>query len=310
MKVVVVVPQRCLCSLLFAALFVLLRADYTVSVLPADEQSTWEGWGASLSGWGLGVGKSTYETTYADLLFTQNEVNFTSTHLPGLGFNIARYNVGGGGRPEDSNLTYNREYPEKRSNSIRWFNDVDSFWLSRQSSNTYSDSWAWDRDANQRSLLSAAYSRGVKVEFFSRSPPWWMNSKRSSVGGSLLSSYKHMFTDYLVKVVKRAESHWGIKVHSLAPFDELSMDKAYPLDREGIFIDKFLLEDLIGYFASEMENSGNEYHSHTILSGPDDNNMEDALENYDFLKSRKEYVHGHCRNVTGLFEKVSCNPSY
>src|SRR5690349_3906572 len=72
---------------------------YRVTINKNEDRGTWEGWGCSLAWWGNGVGGSDYERLYADLLFTQGTVSVLGQELPGLGMNIVRYNVGGGGQP-------------------------------------------------------------------------------------------------------------------------------------------------------------------------------------------------------------------
>ena len=77
------------------------NADYTLTVNKNDNRGTWEGWGCSLAWWGNGVGGSTHQTTLADLVFTLNNVTILGNSVPGLGLNLVRYNVGGGGQAND-----------------------------------------------------------------------------------------------------------------------------------------------------------------------------------------------------------------
>ena len=83
-----------------------------VSIDPAQTFGVWEGWGTSLCWWANVYGQ---RDDLADIFFTLDNVSYTpnqtdplqhpsrgssgadpnSVVLPGLGFNIARYNIGG-----------------------------------------------------------------------------------------------------------------------------------------------------------------------------------------------------------------------
>ena len=58
---------------------------------PSNQRYTWEGWGTSLSWWAKAIGKTSHESTYADLIFTDKNVSIHDHNLPGLGLNIVRY---------------------------------------------------------------------------------------------------------------------------------------------------------------------------------------------------------------------------
>ena len=66
--------------------------DYTAAVNPERRFQTFEGWGVSLcwSGKVIGAFPEPVREQYADLIFDVKK---------GLGFNIARYNIGGGENP-------------------------------------------------------------------------------------------------------------------------------------------------------------------------------------------------------------------
>ena len=59
----------------------------------AQDFGTWEGWGSSLAWWARAIGGTANADYYADLIYTTNMTD----GLPGLGLNIVRYNIGGGG---------------------------------------------------------------------------------------------------------------------------------------------------------------------------------------------------------------------
>jgi len=79
-------------------------AQVVVQVDPSQRWGVWQGWGTSLAWWANCYGS---RDDLADIFFTMNNVSYngdaqgssnndnTSTVLPGLGLNIARYNLGG-----------------------------------------------------------------------------------------------------------------------------------------------------------------------------------------------------------------------
>src|SRR5918995_1327759 len=67
------------------------HADMTVVVDPGADYGRWEGWGTSLAWWATVFGD---RDDFADLWFTTRTVTYRGTALPGLGMNIARYNLG------------------------------------------------------------------------------------------------------------------------------------------------------------------------------------------------------------------------
>ena len=65
----------------------------TIKPDPKRNLGQWEGWGSSLAWWARAIGGTANANYYADLIYTTK-----ITHgYPGLGLNIVRYNVGGGG---------------------------------------------------------------------------------------------------------------------------------------------------------------------------------------------------------------------
>jgi galactan endo-1,6-beta-galactosidase len=274
-------------------------ADYNLTVNKNDNRGTWEGWGGSLAWWGKGVGGSTYQTTYADLIFTLNNVSFNGTTLPGLGLNIARYNIGGGGLPSDNiNGTV-----ENLPSSVPWYKDIDGYWKDWNNSSVNSTSWDWFRDSNQRNLMWAARDRGVKFEFFANAPMWWMTSEKSSAGGALQSWNRRDFAKYLAKVTAYAQKNWGIKVDSLQPFNEPTAGWwNYPKSQEGVNLSQSVQQEILGYLKEELNAEG--IGSMTITAS-DENTMTQALSTYNYFKGQNVSVNGTSTNVASLIGKVN-----
>ena len=159
--------RRCLLSLLVAAnMCGRGAADTTTTVNPATNWGTWEGWGTSLAWWAAAFGD---RDDLADLFFSTKSVNFGGKTVPGLGFNIARYNAGA-----SSKNSVNGESMVVSPKMIL-SRQVEGFWTDWSSADPASSSWNWNVDAKQRSMLTKARDRGANVfELFSNSPMWWM----------------------------------------------------------------------------------------------------------------------------------------
>jgi galactan endo-1,6-beta-galactosidase len=150
----------------------------TATVDPTKTWNTWDGWGSSLAWWARAIGGTRNAGIYADLIYTTSDISVAEEKYPGLGFNIARYNVGGGGIKEPL---------ERKSTQMPWFRDIHGYWTNPDSPVTdYASDWNWATDANQRSMMLMARDRGANLfEMFSDSPMWWMNENHrlhSNVG--------------------------------------------------------------------------------------------------------------------------------
>ncbi|CAM6128008.1 unnamed protein product [Calypogeia fissa] len=172
----------------------------------------WEGWGTSLCWWANFVGGlPDVDTDYViDLIFDQSK---------GLGFNIARYNIGGG-----ADLKFDT--------NMRPFADVPGFRASADKG------YDWSADKRQRKVLLGAKERGANLfEAFSNSPPGWMTYSGSVTGNwnkghdNLKPEHFTTFADYLTEVVQRYEKHWGIHFDYLAPYNE-PVEGFWNLDRK------------------------------------------------------------------------------
>ncbi len=273
--------------LFFLALVVSARADYLVTPNKAENRGTWDGWGCSISWWGRGIGSSAYEGLHADLFFTTKIVPYLDRKLPGLGLNIVRYNVGGGGNGDSPN--------EQVSPTLPWFKDIDGYWINGDNADPASKSWDWSRDANQRSMLKAAQDRGVNwIEFFSNSPMWWMNNSNSSDGGNLLPARLANHAHHMAAVVKRARDYWKIPVHYIEPFNEPSAWWwKYPMKQEGCRIPKEQQKLVLAALASDRAKQGI---SNTLITASDENSMDQALTTWNYFKEG---------NAAGLVDKVN-----
>jgi galactan endo-1,6-beta-galactosidase len=273
-------------------------ADYTIDIRKNEARGTWEGWGGSICWWGNGVGRSAYESTYADLLFTLKPVSLLNQNVPGLGLSIVRYNVGGGGQGDTV-----AGAQEKLPTNFPWYKDIDGFWIDRKSQRPESSSYDWTRDGNQRSVLKAAVARGAKVEFFSNAPMWWMTQERSSAGGKLLPEKRQDFAKYLATVVKQAQDNWGVKVSSISPFNEPSAGWwTYPKEQEGANVPRDAQAEILGLLRHELNLRGL---SAVSIAASDENAMTEAVATYDFFKGRSVLVGEKETRVSDLINRVN-----
>lgn len=148
------------------ALVPLSSADLTTTIDAKSNFGIWEGWGTSLAWWAQAFGT---RDDLADLFFTTKTVAIAGQALPGLGFNIARYNAGA-----CSSNTYNGSRMVVSPKMVP-SRQMQGFWIDWASSDPASKSWDWSVDAAQRTMLEKARDRGADVlELFSNSPMWYV----------------------------------------------------------------------------------------------------------------------------------------
>jgi len=261
---------------------------------PDHDQGKWEGWGSSLAWWGRAIGGTGNADYYADLIYTLKSVD----GYPGLGLNVVRYNVGGGGSDQPR---------ENKGPKLKWQMDIHGYWVDPKSEDPNSPSWHWAADLNQRTMMLKARQRGADVfELFSDSPMWWMNSNRSTAGSDnggdcLARANYERFAVYLATVARYAANHWGIKFRSVEPFNEPSADWwKYPERQEGCHFDigtqKVIIEKLRR--SLEREQLGD-----TPIAASDENDVDVALHTWNAFDTAtrasigKLNVHGYYRGT-------------
>ena len=274
---------------------------YTLKINPAENRGIWEGWGCSFAWWPNMVGGKNYENLYADLFYSDKMVPFLDQKLPGLDFNILRYNVGGGGRGRDDHF---ENAVERKPDILSWARDIVVFCVNWADKNPASKSWDWSRDGAQRSMMKAAIARGAnQIEFFSNSPMWWMMDSKSSAGGHLQSWNKRDFAHYLASVVAHAQKNWGVKVDTVEPFNEPSAGWwNYPKNQEGANISREDQADILAMLREELDNNGLKK---VGISASDENNVFQARETHEFFKNREVKVAGKPVKAVTLIDKVN-----
>ena len=251
---------------------------------PAKNLGQWEGWGSSLAWWARAIGGTANADYYADLIYTTKSTD----GYPGLGLNIVRYNVGGGGVDQPK---------ENKGPKLQWQMDIHGYWT--DPSNGDPANWNWSVDQNQRSMMERALERGANIfQMFSDSPMWWMNSNRSTAGSDtggdcLLAENYDRFAFYLASVARHSADHWGINFDSVEPFNEPSADWwKYPNRQEGCHFD-VATQQKVG---QALRNALDQAHlNEVIVAAADENNMDAGLSTWKAYDSAS-------RNVVGLVD--------
>ena len=182
-----------------------VHAQTKVVVDPGKKYQLFEGWGTSLCWW-------------AELVGAWNEANrdqflgALADPDTGLGYNIFRYNIGGGDQPGHDHLTKGDGGGKVPGYKPTEKGDFD-----------------WTADPAQRGV-ALRLNKVVKdpiFEAFSNSPPWWM-TKSGCVSGSndgsdnLKEDYFDDFADYLSEVALHFKTDWGLTFRTVEPFNEPS----------------------------------------------------------------------------------------
>jgi galactan endo-1,6-beta-galactosidase len=211
--------QSFLSTALVLSVCATVSADVTATIDPKSNWGTWDGWGTSLAWWAKQFGN---RDDLADTFFTLKQVSVNGKSLPGLGFNIVRYNAGA-----SSWNTVNSEKMVESAN-IKRSRQIEGYWVDWTSKDPASSSWNWTVDANQRAALQKAIARGAtRTELFSNSPMWWMcknhNPSGADDGSENIQSWNlEDHAVYMATVAQQFKSKWDIEFESVDPFNEPS----------------------------------------------------------------------------------------
>ena len=181
------------------------HAQTKVVVDPGKRYQEFEGWGTSLCWWAVKAGAWSEENR-------TKLIGAIADPDTGLGYNIFRYNIGGGDQPGHNHLTKGDGGGKVPGYKPTEKGDYD-----------------WTADPYQRTIALELAKR-VKdpiFEAFSNSPPWWM-TKSGCVSGSsdgsdnLKEDYFDDFADYLSEVALHFKTEWGLTFRTVEPFNEPS----------------------------------------------------------------------------------------
>ncbi|MFB7503313.1 beta-1,6-galactanase [Streptomyces broussonetiae] len=261
------------------------RADATVSVNPSSTYGSWEGWGTSLAWWANVFGA---RDDFADLFFTTRTTTYNGTALPGLGLNIARYNLGA--------CSWNSVNGESMAASpnIPSFKQIEGYWQDWTSEDPASSSFRWTADATQRAMLLKAAERGATTELFANSPMWWMclnhNPSGAAGGGNNLQSWNYRrHASHLAAVALYAQQNWGVAFTTVEAFNEPSSSWWTATGtQEGCHIDATVQAAVLPYLRSELDRRGL---TATRISASDENTYDLARTTWNsFSATTRGYV--------------------
>ncbi|MFD4408460.1 beta-1,6-galactanase [Streptomyces sp. NPDC058476] len=229
------------------------HADATIAVNPAQTYGKWEGWGTSLAWWANVFGA---RDDFADIFFTTKSTTYNGTSLPGLGLNIARYNLGA--------CSWNSVNGESMAASanIPAFKQIEGYWQDWNNEDPTSSAWKWTADATQRAMLLKATARGATSELFANSPMWWMclnhNPSGAAGGGNNLQSWNYrQHASHLAAVALYAKTNWGVTFSTVEAFNEPSSNWWTATGtQEGCHMDASVQAAVLPYLRGELDKRG------------------------------------------------------
>ncbi|WP_207916464.1 hypothetical protein [Micromonospora sp. KC723] len=269
------------------------NADATVTINPSADYGAWEGWGTSLAWWANVFGD---RDDFADIFFTTRSVSYRGAMLPGLGLNIARYNLGA--------CSWNSVNGAQMvaSPNIPRFKQIGGFWQDWRNEDSTSSAWNWNTDAKQRAALVKATQRGAISELFANSPMWWMclnhNPSGAADGGNNLQSWNHrQHALHLAATARYARDRWGVDFRTVDPFNEPSSNW-WRADgkQEGCHIDATTQRSVLAHLRTELDRQGL---SGVMISASDETSYDLARTTWASFDSatkavvRQVNVHGY-----------------
>jgi galactan endo-1,6-beta-galactosidase len=261
------------------------HADATIAINPETTYGTWEGWGTSLAWWANVFGA---RDDFADIFFTTKSTTYNGTSLPGLGLNIARYNLGG--------CSWNTVNGESMavSPNIPAFKQIEGYWQDWNNEDPTSSAWKWTADATQRAMLTKAVARGATTELFANSPMWWMclnhNPSGAADGGNNLQPWNYrQHASHLAAVALHAKSNWGVNFATVEAFNEPSSSWWTATGtQEGCHIDATVQSAVLPYLRGELDKRGL---TGTRISASDETSYDLARTTWNsFSSTTKGYV--------------------
>jgi O-glycosyl hydrolase len=227
-----------------------------VVVNPGVRHQTFEGWGTSLCWWANHVGGWSAANRNALVDKMTDATN-------GLGYNVFRYNIGGGDDPTHTHMGQYKNMPGFEPSS---------------------GTWDWTADANQRAILQRiiADNANAILEAFSNSPPYWMTKSGCASGNTdgsnnLNDNSYNAFADYLTEVVKHYHDSFGITFRTLEPLNEPNASWWTALGgQEGCHFSPANQQTIIKAVAASLTTKGQ---TGTTVSASDENSIDDGYNN-------------------------------
>jgi galactan endo-1,6-beta-galactosidase len=251
----------------------------SVTIDPKSNWGTWEGWGTSLSWWAK---QFSDRDDLADVLFTLSSTSVNSQTIPGLGFNIVRYNAGASTcKAVEGSMVV-------KSTNIKDSRQVDGYWLDGDSTDPSSSSWDWSVDQNQRAALQKAIARGAnRTDLFSNSPMWWMcknlNPSDANDGVENIDSQcLEQHAIYMATVAEVFQHKWGIRFETVNPFNEPTASwRKDDWTQEGCHINVLAQATIIKHLSSHLSTRG----LSTTISASDESHYNQAIKTLQTIDS-------------------------
>lgn len=268
------------------------KNDHVITISTSDMSKTnggkFQGFGTSLCWWAHRIGYSNSLAKEAARLFYSPE---------GLGFNIMRYNIGGGDDPTHNHI--------ERTDS-----DIPG-WLKKNKANGKYE-YDYNADKNQINVLKACYKAAGKdayVEVFSNSPPYFMTESGCSSGAARASEnnlkpkYYGNFAKYLATVSSYISKNLNIKVSSVSPMNEPDTEywQAYSPKQEGCHVNpgkdqsEILVETAAAFSAARLP---------VEIVGSDETSTDKALSSYNAYTSEARSILDRISTHTYGTEKI------
>lgn len=236
-----------------------------------NPRTQFEGWGTALAWFAHVTGgwPDAERERLADLFYGED----------GLGFTIARYNIGGGDAPDtEPYLRIGADIPGfwKRppgETGIEW-------WDPEQPS-----MWNWSADTNQRWWLDAIKARvdAPIFEAFSNSPPYFMTVSGRVSGhedrttSNLMPGKEKAFAEYLARVTGELQLRHGIEFRTLSPVNEPNTNYWHAKNtQEGSHWSPADQVRMIDATHTALREAG----LRTVVSAPDETSSQLFLENW------------------------------
>jgi galactan endo-1,6-beta-galactosidase len=227
--------------------------------------------------------------------------------VPGLGMNIARYNIGGSGR---NIIRTEKEVAQmKLSKNMPLFKEIQTFWRDWFDEDPNSTSWDWSVDVKQRTMLQMGKERGVNIiEAFSNSPPWWMNKNHATAGSdhfsgledNLPSRNHEKFAIYLATVAAYAQVHWNITFDYVEPTNEPNANFwKFPGKQEGCHFSVWSQISIVKHLRHQLNRMGLDKIG---VTSADENSPGVALATLEAFSISKEAINALIKiNTHGYF---------
>lgn len=299
----------------------------TITVSPIHDENKFDGWGTSLAWWGANHGDQEHNSQLASLFFSMNNniiydhynsadnIKKSSSTLPGLGFNIIRYNLGGG-EIDNKDVYYYSSIIDKN----RW---VNGFWTDPKQRDP--SKWDWNNDQAQVDMLKLSYDTVKKsgarpiVEMFSNSPMWWMTATKSTQGAGVYNPISRaddcidmhdtqMLDNFGYYIAKSAEyfQKLGIKIDYVEPFNEpnngwWAEHKMFHFSdntQEGC--NMWELDSKQRIIKSVRDNLAKS--SNIQIAAADYNQMNQFFREYPYLKGKVDKINVHSYDGAGPYE--------